>query len=45
MDQPAEALVKPIISIGVVNADLNSAFGVDGTVTVSLALHCFQGEA
>jgi hypothetical protein len=44
MDQPAEALIKPIISIGVVNADLNSTFGADGTVTVSLALHCSEAK-
>jgi hypothetical protein len=42
MDQLAETLIKPIISIGGVNADLNRAFGVDGTVTVSLALHCSE---
>jgi hypothetical protein len=44
MDQAAEALVKPIISIGVVNADLNSTFGVDGTVTVSLALYFSEAK-
>jgi hypothetical protein len=42
MDQPSEVLVKPIISIDVANADLNSAFCVDGTVAVSLALHCSE---
>jgi hypothetical protein len=36
MDQPAKALIKPIISIGVVDADLNDTFGVNGAVTVSL---------
>ena len=44
MDQPAEALIKPVISIGVVNADLNSTFVVDGTVIVSLALHCSKAK-
>ena len=42
MDQPSEVFVKPIISIDVVNADLNSAFCMDGTVAVSLALHCSE---
>ena len=42
MDQPSEVFVKPIISIVVVNADLNSAFCMDGTVAVSLALHCSE---
>jgi hypothetical protein len=44
MDQPAEALVKPIISIGVVNADLNDTLSVDGAVTVSLILYCSKAK-
>jgi hypothetical protein len=37
--QTNEALVVPIVPIGIVNADLNSTFGVNGAATVSLNLN------
>jgi len=42
MDKTQKAFVVSVISIGIVDTDLDGAFGLNGAATVSLILYCFE---
>jgi hypothetical protein len=42
MDKAKEPFVIPIISISIVDTDLNGASGVNGAATISLNLYCVK---
>jgi hypothetical protein len=44
VDKTQKPFIESVISIGIVDTDLDGAFGPSGAATVSLILYCFESR-